>query len=135
MRTTEALSTIPKHKFTSYVQPSNLTSSMVEIDRGWERITLLKNNNWKDLPKHPDLILKNELTLLHEYLFEAQRLNLLTVEPQYQPSLTQAYTQSLTAIQSFRQILETSKASHSSYENAYQVIKKSCSSCHRKFRN
>lgn len=138
-RKTKELTEIPYLELPSKMSVDDLTETMAQIDRVWKNVKLFRKNKWLVPKTHPDLVLKNELSLLYEFLFESERLQLLEAHnSQEQEEIHQLYEDSLEVLENFKRIsseTHPSKATQTSMESAFQKTKANCKSCHQQFRD
>ncbi|MBN9692124.1 MAG: cytochrome c [Verrucomicrobia bacterium] len=113
-------------------QRSSLVEQMVALDQHWERLKQIQSNGWKVPPQHPDLRADQEATVLWEHLRELQRLPENAARPVDYRDKLEASEQ---AAQALRSALAVPQATSESLDVPFQDLNKSCTSCHKVYRN
>lgn len=111
---------------------SSLVEQMVALDQHWELLKQIHGNGWKVPSQHSDLRSDQEATLLWEHLRELQRLPENADRPVDYRDKLEASEQ---AAQALRSALAVPQATIESLETPFQDLNKSCSSCHKVYRN
>ncbi|MFN0067805.1 MAG: cytochrome c [Limisphaerales bacterium] len=117
--------------FTSRAEVSGLVEGMVEVDRRWEHLKEIQQAGWRAPAKHPDLVPATEALLLQEAYRELLRV----------PESAERGDDFLALL---RQAGAEAEELHAALkaggdparvEAAARAVGRSCSACHRRFRN
>jgi protein tyrosine phosphatase (PTP) superfamily phosphohydrolase (DUF442 family) len=110
---------------------SDLAQCMVEIDRRWENLKLVKAAGWRTPREHPDLDPPHEALILVEQFREASRLDQVQKRStELHRLLTEAETKALKLEAMLRQSEATKMA-----EQAFRDAEASCTHCHARHRD
>ncbi len=108
------------------------TDAMVQIDAGWERLAAVRKAGWKVPPDHPDVAPPHEATIFAERYRELARLE--DVTKAHADMLKHAQT-SEQAAWDLAKALGATPLDAATAEAAYLVIERSCTDCHKQFRD
>lgn len=121
-----------KSDFPETAPVTGLMQSMVEIDRRWDHLKLIKAAGWIAPKDHPDLDPPHEALLLTEHYAEAGRaLVAHKTTTEFRSMLQHAESQS-------RQLhtkLQASGRQTSELDQVYRRVESSCLQCHAKYRD
>lgn len=108
-----------------------VAGAMVGIARADDHLKWLSKNGWKPDPSHPDVDPVNEATKLTSLLERAQALPDVVSQPEdYRGWMKQAGVQSA----ELRDLLQQG-ASPDRVTAVYEALSKTCSACHKPYRN
>ncbi len=112
-------------------KPSSLVEAMVAIDEHFSRLKASQKAGWKTQPGQADISPPHEATLLWEQFRELARTADTTNRPgDYRANLAEAeYTAG-----ALRMLLRDA-ASRPTLDTAFKQVTRSCTDCHRKYRN
>jgi len=117
-------------ELTEHARVTGFVAAMAAIDRNWDNLKLLRDNEWSAPPDHPDLVAAAEASMLHDHLRAA------TEDPEAEDRPAD-----------FREWLEKSLADSKRLETALvnldrraaheamDAVGKSCKDCHVAYRN
>lgn len=121
--------------FPARAEVSNLIDAMLKIDLRWEHLKQLRNVGWRAPENHPDLVPATEAMLLREGFREAQR-------GEEAENKGADFLKRLAEVENeaaeLQQILMAQSRSANALKRAKELtqsVEKSCSSCHKDFRD
>jgi protein tyrosine phosphatase (PTP) superfamily phosphohydrolase (DUF442 family) len=127
--TAEELSQAPS-ELPSFVSSGSLADQMAVLDRTWARVGWAKNASWSAPKEHPDVDPPHEARLLWEGFRELARLgDVESHGPDFLAELSRAEESG----HSLEEALL--KGDRESATKQFAVIKKSCDSCHARWRD
>ena len=109
-------------------KPGELATAMADIDRHWDVLKLAKSHDWQSPPSHPDISLPHTGLLLHEGLVESQRLHQTNNQ-----AFKKLFDKSIAASDQLHQALKA--GDQRAIRSRFNALKKTCTSCHTKFRD
>lgn len=118
------------NKFPESVEAAPMAAAMVNIDNRWEHIRDAKAIEWKVSEKHPDIEPAHEALLLEEAFHELNR------SPQtktYPADFVQMMRDSEKASADLKKAIQAKD--NAGAVVAFEAIKKSCSDCHKLYRD
>jgi protein tyrosine phosphatase (PTP) superfamily phosphohydrolase (DUF442 family) len=111
---------------------SSLVEAMVAVDEELERLKAAQKAGWARIPQHPDLTPAQSAKLLWEHLRELLRTEDASKRPaDYRGKLDS----SVTAVEILHRELASPTSASLSRDAALQAVSKSCSACHKAYRN
>ena len=111
---------------------SSLVEAMVAIDEEMERLKAAQKENWKSIPHQPDLTPAHAATMLWEHFRELARMDDTAKLPaDYRSKLAEAEK---AAVQ-IQQLLRDARSQRLVRDTAFQILSKTCVSCHKPYRN
>ena len=111
---------------------SSLVEAMVAIDEEMERLKAAQKENWKSIPNQPDLTPARAATMLWEHFRELARMDDTAKLPaDYRSKLAEAEK---AAVQ-IQQLLRDARSQRLVRDTAFQILSKTCVSCHKPYRN
>ena len=113
-----------------FVTPDDLTASMVDVDLRWEHLKASKEAKWGVPPASPDVDPPHEARMLWEHYREIARLD-------DAKSRGDEFMKLLASSESGGKALEDALRANDAKaaEAAFNVVKKSCTDCHAKYRD
>ena len=114
------------------VESEDLAASMARLSRHWDNLKEIKSAGWKASPEHPDLVPAREAVLALEGLKEAARF-----DPKGGPDADYRarMTQSLRALEVLETGLRSGSPAAADLDAAHAAASKSCTDCHKGFRD
>jgi protein tyrosine phosphatase (PTP) superfamily phosphohydrolase (DUF442 family) len=106
--------------------------AMVHIDATWVRLGQVRATGWKSPPDHPDVSPKHEATIYAEHFRELARLDDVTKAHE---SMLKHARDSEEGAWELAKILEVSPVDAAKADAAYTRIERSCTDCHKQFRD
>lgn len=116
--------------FPARAEVSSVAKSMVDVDRHFENLKLIRAAKFQTPAAHPDLNPANEAVILMEHFREAQRI--LTVKTK--ADLLQAFARAEEEARELEALFRTS-TEPARLEKAFEAVGKSCARCHRAHRD
>jgi|MDSW01.2.fsa_nt_gb protein tyrosine phosphatase (PTP) superfamily phosphohydrolase (DUF442 family) len=109
----------------------SFSATMALLDRNFDRVKLLRLNDWKVPATHPDLVVSRELQQTIDLLQDSKKQT-----PLEWASNEDFHRRMVESIQ-YAEELANAVANKKSVaaRNLYEDLKSSCSHCHRKYRN
>ncbi|MBL9166109.1 MAG: cytochrome c [Verrucomicrobiales bacterium] len=113
-------------------QASSLVDAMVAIDEEFERLKAAQKLGWSSIPRQPDLTPVHSAKLLWEHVRELLRTDDSAKRPaDYRAKLQSA----VSAVETLHRELASPTSASPSRDAAFQQVIKSCSTCHKAYRN
>lgn len=114
-------------------------TAMIPMGRHWDNVTLVKKAGWKPDPSHPDLDPLNEATQLHQLYAACLKMDdTAAYADDYHVMMQAGFDASATLVR----FLSDCKAEECTPEeaatelaSAYDVVAKSCTDCHKAYRD
>ncbi|HEX7862441.1 MAG TPA: hypothetical protein VF773_19035 [Verrucomicrobiae bacterium] len=130
------LSAHPSH-FPETARVSGLVDAMVAIDETWENLKSIRAAGYETPKNNPDLKPANQAVILWEHYRESQRLaDSAQRGTNFLALLRKAEAEAKTAEELLRQhVTEATSELRPHLEAAFDSISKTCTSCHRQFRD
>ena len=133
----------PAHSF------EGLRGAMVHMTRKWDLIKAAKKRNWQADPEHPDIVPLQEAVQLHELFESCSNLEEIRAWPDdFRAWLEEGRSGSEQLLQALMEASAASAAPGASEpseaaepealsraDSAYARVSKSCSACHKSYRN
>ncbi len=118
-------------------QVSGLVDAMVEIEERWTHLKVVRAAGYQPPPSHPDIVPANEVVLLWEHYRESQRLpESAQLGEDFQRRLKAAEREGQEAEQLLRRfIAEPTPGLRAELDRAFDLMGRSCSTCHREYRD
>ena len=111
---------------------SSVVDTMVAIDEEFDRLKAAQKSHWKNIPTHPDIVPAHSATILWEHFRELIRTEDTAKRPEdYRAKLNAAEK----AADQFRSSLRDVKVETSVRDIAFQALGKTCTDCHKRYRN
>lgn len=111
---------------------SSVVDAMVAIDEEFDRLKTAQKFSWKNIPDQPDIVPAHSATILWEHLRELMRAEDTSKRPEdYRAKLNAAEK----AATQFRSSLRDAKAETAARDIAFQTLGKTCTDCHKRYRN
>lgn len=126
----EALARIGK--LPEVAKTSSLIDAMVAIDEEFDRIKAAQKAGWSKIPNQPDLTPVQSATILWEHFRELARTDETARRPDDYRTKLSAAEQSANQ---FRALLRDPKLDIAARDAAMQAVGKSCTACHKQYRN
>jgi hypothetical protein len=111
---------------------SSVVDAMVMIDEEFDRLKSAQRSSWKNIPGHPDISPAHTATILWEHFRELLRsADTAKRSEDYRAKLVHSEE---TANQ-LRSLLKSTKADISLRDATFQALGKTCTGCHKQYRN
>lgn len=116
---------------------SGLVDAMVEIDERWTHLRAVRAAGYQPPPSHPDIVPANEVVLLWEHYRESQRLaESAQLGEDFQRRLKAAEREGQEAEQLLRRFTaKPTPGLRAELDRAFDLMGRSCSTCHREYRD
>jgi len=111
---------------------AGLVASMILVDQGWERLGAVRKAKWTAPPDHPDVAPRHEATIFAQRFREMARLDEVT---KAKADMLKHALDSEKAAWDLAEALGASPVNALGAEEAYARIEKSCTACHKQFRD
>ena len=119
-------------EFPEYQPVSGLVGGMVAIDATWNRLKLIRNAGWQTPVDHPDLAPTSEAGMLADHFRAlAEDRETLAEGSEFAAAMRLAATQA-TALEA---AIARTPPDAATSERAYQAVARSCTECHKGWRN
>jgi protein tyrosine phosphatase (PTP) superfamily phosphohydrolase (DUF442 family) len=113
-----------------------IADAMVQIERTHEHLRALAANKWKRLTGEPDLDPPHEALLLKEHYRELLRTDdVKRHSAEFRKLLADAERGAAVLEEALEEALEEDHVASQNADRAFVAVTKSCSNCHRKFRD
>ncbi|MBC8003709.1 MAG: cytochrome c [Opitutaceae bacterium] len=112
---------------------SSVIDTMVAIDEEFDRLKAAQKAGWSKIPDQPALITpEHSATMLWEHFREMERADATAKHPDdYRGKLTDA----VKSADQFRRLLREKKLDVAANDAAMQSVGRSCTACHKQYRN
>ncbi len=134
--TGEQLESTPAN-FPETAKVSGLVDAMVQIDKRWEHLKVIRAAGYLAPPSHPDIQPANETVILWEHYREAQRLSEVI---QKGSDMVERFKTAETEAKEAERLLRLfGSGGHANIkvqlDKTFDAMAKSCSACHKSFRD
>lgn len=116
--------------FPARAEVSSVAKSMIDLDRHFENLKLIRAAIFQTPPAHPDLTPANEAVILTQHFREAQRIPAVKAKPDLLQAFARAEEEARELENLFRVSTEPARL-----EKAFAAVAKSCAGCHRAHRD
>lgn len=111
---------------------SSVVDAMVAIDEEFDRLKIAQKFSWKNIPNQPDIAPAHSATILWEHFRELIRADDTAQRPEdYRAKLNAAEK----SAGHFRASLRDVKAEAPIRDTAFQTLGRTCTDCHKRYRN
>jgi protein tyrosine phosphatase (PTP) superfamily phosphohydrolase (DUF442 family) len=114
---------------TEIAKVDSMVAAMAKIDRAFDNLKLCRQADWGVPPGHPDLVPSQEALLLKEALRETGRTQTANLEERFRLWLSESEVLAGRLESSLR------TASNANATRAFDELNRSCTRCHKAYRN